>query len=290
MTSGIRIYNDSNNLVIDENYQNLYVSRKVTLSGTGTTTGTFGSGEVMAAVGGVSGSNLDASCTNTATGWTCRVGTYVSGMCVYVLSKNIPKQDHGVGLQVFNTSGTLVYDSSVKFPKVLACGNTDTSLPGGNVIYAIACGAPINQWSQSTNHYVQQSNGIDVRTRTVTKHVWVDAVYGYKDGKYQIITQGHYEDQQVQETYYVYTCTWSSYTTVDTSAVVKNFRISSNTAKLVVESSDENHSQTYTAGNSGYLESETGYPKAPDTAYSSNTLEAYVVNPTSFIVFDVSGI
>ena len=60
MAAGITVYNDNNKIQIDGAYKNLYLSRKITLSGTGTTSGKFADGELLAAVGGTTNQTIDA--------------------------------------------------------------------------------------------------------------------------------------------------------------------------------------------------------------------------------------
>ena len=125
--AGMTVYNGNNKIQIDGTYKNLYLSRKISLSGAGTTTGTFSGGEVIAAVGGTGSQTIDAYCVNTPTGWTCTVKTFTSGMCVYVFSTVVSKSTHGVGLQVFNGSGDIVYDSNNKHPLVVGFGQSNST-------------------------------------------------------------------------------------------------------------------------------------------------------------------
>ncbi len=125
MAAGLTIYNNDNKIQIDGNYKNLYLSRKIALTGTGTKSGKFNDGEYLAAVGGTTSQTIDAYCVNTPTGWTCTVNTFRAGMCVYIFSTKVAKSTHGVGLQVFDANEEIVYDSNNKHPRVVGFGQKD---------------------------------------------------------------------------------------------------------------------------------------------------------------------
>lgn len=146
--SGIIVYNDNSNLVLNNSYVNFYVSRKIGLSGNGVTTGTFQNGEVLAAVGGINATTIDAYCENHPSGWTCTVTGYQQGLYVYVLSTNVPDTAHGVGLELFDDSGKVIFNSNVNPARVLMFGHGETGLPTNSAYrYAIADGAWLTEWS-----------------------------------------------------------------------------------------------------------------------------------------------
>lgn len=164
MSAGIAVYNTDKQLVINENYVNLWLSRKVSITGTGTFTGTFDSGETMAAVGGVDAAGgIDAYCENSETGYTCKVMTYRAGMCIYIFSTEQPNREHGYGLQVFNASGKLVYDSSNPSARVILSGTArDVSIPSGHDKVAIAVG----QDTQIKQHIEQYDAKVGIYSST----------------------------------------------------------------------------------------------------------------------------
>ncbi|MBQ9698232.1 MAG: hypothetical protein IJV46_06815 [Acidaminococcaceae bacterium] len=127
MSAGITVYNDKNKIQIDGAYKNLYLSRKVALSDIGTVSGSFADGELLAAVGGTTSQTIDAYCVNTPTGWSCTVNTFKSGMAVYIFSTKLTAAAHGVGLQVFNENGAVVYDSNTKHPNVIGFGQSEAT-------------------------------------------------------------------------------------------------------------------------------------------------------------------
>lgn len=129
-------------LIIDQNYMNLYLSRKIAITEAGTTTGTFEEGEIIAAVGGVDGADIDAFCENNGSGYTCYVKGYQAGLQIYVFSMKQPKRKKGCGLQIFNSTGQLVYDSGNEYAKVLISeANSEEQIPKNKKV-AIMLGFP----------------------------------------------------------------------------------------------------------------------------------------------------
>lgn len=200
MAAGLTVYNNDNKIQIDGAFKNLQLSRKIVLSGTGDTSGTFADGEVLAAVGGTTSQNIDAYCTNTPTGWKCSVKTFVSGMAVYVFTTKATASNHGVGLEVYDDNGVIVYNSNEKHPVVMGFGNFDSTAVGRATKPAIAvCQHRRNTYNQN---YVE--TGFEQQNET--RSVWHDAVYGYVDEEYQTFepvdavyewVAGHYENQWV---------------------------------------------------------------------------------------------
>ena len=127
MTAGLTIYNDNNKIQIDGNYKNLYLSRKIAITKTGVISGEFSAGECLAAVGGTTAQTIDAYCVNTPTGYNCTVNKVTSGMSIYIFSTTVQQSTHGVGLQVFNDNGAIVYDSNNKHPLVLGFGQQEAN-------------------------------------------------------------------------------------------------------------------------------------------------------------------
>lgn len=200
MAAGLTVYNNDNKIQIDGAFKNLQLSRKIVLNGTGDTSGTFADGEVLAAVGGTTSQNIDAYCTNTPTGWKCSVKTFVSGMAVYVFTTKATASNHGVGLEVYDDNGVIVYNSNEKHPVVMGFGNFDSTAVGRATKPAIAaCQHRRNTYNQN---YIER--GFD--TRYESRQVQHDAVWGWVDEQYDTIeyvdavyrtVAGHYENQWV---------------------------------------------------------------------------------------------
>jgi hypothetical protein len=319
--SGIIVYNENDKLVLDNTYKNFYVSREITLSGSGTVSGSFADGEYLAAVGGLTGTTLDAYCENTPGGYSCTVKTYQAGMKIYILSTNIPKTSAGVGLQIFNTNGKKIFDSAVEPAKIIAFGHEEQGLPtDGNYTYAIASGSPVTEKSMDIYYDVQKSHSTKYypeKTHTVNHvEVWhneqkyVAETYHYEyvkqsDGSYKmtkiIDTPAHYETVKVvdqkaytetvvdQEAYTEYTTSWSVMRYAIEKIKKSNFEINGGRISLQQTGYDENKDAAIQIS-SGSETSKITYPagaKAP-----ANYTEDYyfTINPTSFLLLDVTGV
>lgn len=158
MEAGLTIYNNDNKIQIDSAFRNLQLSRKIALSGAGTTSGTFQNGEVLAAVGGTTSQNIDAYCVNTPTGWTCTVKKFTSGMAVYVFGTNTSPSTHGAGLEVYDKNGTIVYNSNDKHPIVIGFGNQERTMGARAVKPAIAVSEDLMiEWHGTGINHSQQT-------------------------------------------------------------------------------------------------------------------------------------
>ena len=209
MAAGLTVYNNDNKIQIDGAFKNLQLSRKITLSGTGDTSGTFADGEILAAVGGTTSQNIDAYCVNTPTGWRCSVKTFRSGMAVYVFTVKASASEHGVGLEVYDDNGVIVYNSNEKHPIVVGFGNNDSTAAGSATKPAIAV------CQHRRTKYNQKYSEITYEQEHETTRIYHDAVYGYVEEEYETMefvdavyewVAGHYEYQYVAghyETQYV---------------------------------------------------------------------------------------
>ena len=209
MAAGLIVYNNDYKIQIDSAFVNLHLSRKITLSGTGVTSGTFAQGEFLAAVGGVASQNVDAICVNSPSGWTCTVRSFTAGMCVYVFSTKPTASAHGVGLQVFDDNGNIVYDSNDKHPVVAGFGNAD----GAPFKTATKPAMAVCQNRRTVYNQVQYEHIFE--SEYESRQVYHDAVYGWVDEEYETFeyvdavyewVAGHYETQYVAghyETQYV---------------------------------------------------------------------------------------
>lgn len=172
MTAGLTIYNDNNKIQIDGNYKNLYLSRKIAITKTGVISGEFSTGECLAAVGGTTAQTIDAYCVNTPTGYNCTVNKVTSGMSIYIFSTTVQQSTHGVGLQVFNDNGAIVYDSNNKHPLVMSFGQQEADPPRATKP-AVAVADDIKIMYTGTGEY----DGFEDRLETeIINH---PAEYGY---------------------------------------------------------------------------------------------------------------
>ncbi len=267
MGAGITIYNTNRKIQIDGAYKNLYLSRKISLSKAGTTKGTFAEGEILAAVGGVNAQKIDAFCENTTTGWTCTVNTYVSGMKVYVFSIKAPGRTHGIGLQVFDSSETLVFDSDNKHPRVIGFGNenysvTQPELPAVAVaqnmkIIYTGYGEKVEWESVLESNTVFHPAVYGTYTERELRNVYHDPVWGYTGGGYDwqtgqyvppsygIVTEGYYSLEWVevkkygiiQQSYTEIVSEWVDYWVVTPynwdQWTIENFRLDNASMKKV---------------------------------------------------------
>ncbi len=212
MAAGLTIYNDNNILQIDGSFKNLHLSRKIAISGTGSFSGTFADGELLAAVGGTTSQTINAYCINKPGGFTCVVNSYTSGMAVYVFTTKPTQSSSGVGLQVFDENENIIYDSNDKHPIVKGFGNQD-GVPGQATKPAIAvCESRKHEYTQiiTDRNYESELQTKDVWipdeygmvTVEKTRSRYVDPVYEWTSGYYEYITTpGHYEQQWVSGSY-----------------------------------------------------------------------------------------
>lgn len=197
--AGLSVYTADKHLILDENYQNLRLSRKIKLTGAGTTTGTFEDGEILAAIGGLDASvNIDAYCENGSTGYTAIVNTYVEGLYIYIFSDKYEKRNSGVGLQVFNANGEVVYDSNNKTPIIIASlHNKDADLPKDKRI-AVMCGSPRKEIMTSVSNSQTTTQGSKAEQTWVPETSHMETV---DNPTFENVTvkEGHFEWQTHQE-------------------------------------------------------------------------------------------
>lgn len=322
--SGIIVHNDQGDLVLDNSYLNFYLSRKIELNGAGTTTGTFQEGEYIAAVGGLSDNSLDAYCENSPTGWTCTVKTYKAGLCVYVFSVNIPQREHGAGMQIYDANGRIIFDSALEPAKVLACGHTERDLPIGNYKYAMAVGAPITTQMENI-WYTQDVTHSQIPHNAVTHQQWVPEEYYYRSvyhpeeyhygwvtdifgnknwdkivdkpaywSQEKVVTKpAHYETVIDKPAWTEYVTEWETWKHIHWTESVSNFGI--NNKKILIRDIKVNEYNSFfpdysSVFNSGKESSEYMYPIPPGYSEPMNQYYSYVINPTSFLLFDVANV
>ena len=319
--SGIIVYNDNSKLVLNNSYINFYVSRKIGLSGNGVTTGTFQSGEVLAAVGGINATTINAYCENSPSGWTCTVTGYQSGLYVYVLSTNVPDTAHGVGLEIFDASGKVIFNSNVNPARVLMFGHGETGLPTNSAYrYAIADGAWLTEWSLN-NWWEQTVSHSQVTHPAVTGKKWVaekthrestyypdkyemKSVYNSSTGKFEmqrvLVEKAHWEyktvvDEPAHWETYTITAAWTEYITnyvntghTDYYKRQSNFSINNSRVALTVVRNDTKTNEV-TSMDTGSISNRTMYVAPPATSKPFTKQYDYTINPCSFLLFDVSG-
>lgn len=297
--SGIIVYNNSGNLVLNNTYRNFYLSRKISLSGTGVTTGTFQSGEYIAAVGGVNAKTIDAYCENNPTGWTCTVNTFQSGLAVYVMSVNVPETTHGVGLEIFDESGKVIFNSNVEPARVLAFGHNEQGLPmDSKYQYAIAVGSPVYEksahvWYQTDTKYNSTYHPAVTGQRWVLptyKYEWVtDPVTGKQSLQQVVDVPGHYETYTITDAYTEYTTSWTTTEFTQRYESKKNFSISNSRISLNYIYQKKKGSQVKSEADSGSNTSKVAYPAPGMTPNAFDKDYSFTINPTSFLLFDVGG-
>lgn len=286
MTSGITIYNSENVIQADENYTNLYVSRILTLNPGASLNMNFGTNEIMAAVGGTASPTINALCKNNVSGFSCTHWGGNEELKVYILGIKPKREDHGYGVQIFKSDGSIAFDSMQLTARVIAFGGqSGSSVPNASK-YAIACGenaktsqtvvtwkttkqsstAQPRQEYESYIDYEWETNASGIpMLKPVTKYHWVT----------------HYDT--------LLTYTYSSTATVYT----QNYNMKMNGGKMEMDHiSDLDSSNSY----DGKSTTETLFikegeawlhPTPPDTTRIESR-DSF--NPCSFLIFDVSNV
>ncbi|WP_370850191.1 hypothetical protein [Megasphaera sp.] len=228
----------SGNVQINDNFKNLYLSRKISVS-KGGGSGTFQTDEFIAAIGNGTNS-INGTCINKPGGYDYMLDD--TQAYIYIFS-NHPKSQGNNGLQVFNSSGDIIFDSNAKQAVVLACGGEGTSAAGGNL--AICCGGNTVEAEKTvTGGTDVTSYGPYIRYKTVTEYEQKRVEYQdyvieneYVNGKLtpvgKWVTKYRYDMVPVQKTvpeyYYTYTATTTC--TVSGSRFYYNLSLNNGTAK-----------------------------------------------------------
>lgn len=228
----------SGNVQINDNFKNLYLSRKITIT-KGAGNGNFETDEFIAAIGNGTNS-VNGTCINKSGGYAYRLDD--AQAYIYIFS-NHPKSQGNNGLQVFNSSGNIIFDSNAKQAVVLACGGEGTSAAGGNL--AICCGGNTVEAEKTvTGGTDVTTDGPYIRYKTVIEFEYQKVAYQdyvieneYVNGKLtpvgKWVTKYRYDYVPVQKTepeyYYTYTATTMS--TVSGSEFYYNLCLSSGSAK-----------------------------------------------------------
>lgn len=178
------INNDNNHLQIDDTYMNLYMTRKIKINDSSGRI-QFQNNEVMAAIGNGTNS-INGYCSNS----NSYCDYYVenpSGVYIYIFSTT-PQSSSSSGIQIFNESGNLVFDSNHKQAKVIAVGTTNGTVVGNNIAIASGGLTITSELTVNTRDYVVK----EPKYEDVTRDEWVTEPYEYDDTEYNIAT-GKYE-------------------------------------------------------------------------------------------------
>lgn len=178
------------NIQINDEYKNLYLSRKIPISA-GSGSGTFQTDEFIAGIGNGTNS-INGCCVNKSGGYEYKLNKSTTQAYIFIFS-NHPKSQGTCGLQVFNASGEIIFDSNAKQAVVESCGGLGISSKKGNLV--LCCGGHTIQAQKQ----VTTKTGINETTRLENEYqyVYVPGSYQWVDGKYQWV-DGYYEWQNVQ--------------------------------------------------------------------------------------------
>ena len=287
MANYFAVYNNQNKIVLNDTYKNLYLSRKIQITGTGTYSGSFSSGEIIAAVGGTTSSSIDAYCQNTGSGYICVVNTFVSGMYIYIFTTNRPNRNSGIGLQLFNASGNVIFDSLDPHPKVTAFGNSTGVVNVGRKP-AIAVAPNITYITNTLSaSYDSEQYAIQEYVPDEYGWVWVENPPGtipQGEYKYQVVTPAHFEN--VWHTRY-----WA-YTYLNTLKEYKNFKLSGASIQEVVVSSTSSVTlyDSYYADDSSNDVFEWGRFQVELFTSGANRVYKTIIKTQSFLLLDVDGL
>ena len=207
------VYNDNSHLQVDDTYMNLYMTRKIKLNNTSGTI-QFQNNEVMAAIGNGTNS-INGYCSNASDHCDYYIDN-TQNAYIYIFATS-PVSSSTAGMQIFDETGKLIFDSNHKQAKVIAVGTDSGTVIGSNI--AIASGGltitsdlttETRPYVQSQPKYVQTTKnqlvteeytdyemilqpdgtyrwGPVKKTRTVWKPVevwdWVTYYYGVIDGQ-----------------------------------------------------------------------------------------------------------
>lgn len=176
---------DNGNIQINDSFMNLYLSRKIPV-GVETGSGSFQEGEFLAAIGNGTNS-LDGCCSNRPDGYDYKLNSSNTQAYIYIFC-NSPKSLGTCGMQIFNSSGEIIFDSNAKQAIVLGCGGIGTSSTGSNLI--IACGgftilsdyksvgtSEIHSYHRSDTVYYTKHE-IVPETETYTEYEWKTGTNG----------------------------------------------------------------------------------------------------------------
>lgn len=285
MDAEFEVRNDKNKLVIDANFHNLWLSRKVLITQTGTFNGAFSGGEILAAVGGVTG-DIDAYCENNNNGYTCIVNTYVAGLYIYIFSQEPKAAASGCGLQVFDNNGKCVFDSNNKYAKVAAFGTAPNTykIPTTDHKYAIAVGCPT----------IKKEEYVEEKGTTESWPVYVSETVDYsnydpKTGKFGTIPAHRatdwYANQTITTTDYTYKSNYKIVgDTVSSNVYYKHSETSSKSGSRFGPYREDYYLSSYNAASMASMQAQQL------TVPRSLSHRSSYVDTQTFLLLDVTGL
>lgn len=289
MANYFAVYNDNNNLLLNDTYKNLYLSKKIPITKVGTYTGTFSDGEVLAAVGGIESKDvdIDAYCQNLGTGYNCVVNTYVSGMYIYVFTVKRPKRDSGLGLQLLNSNGDVIFDSLDPHPKILAFGNSTGAVSVGKKP-AIAVAPNI---TYLTNELSFSHDSLRYATQEFfpDRYDWVivynpPGVIPSFEYRYQLVEPAHFET--------VWHTRYNGYVHLISTRDHKNFRLNNGVIKesLVSTNTTVSLDDSFWWDDSDREVFKWGESKLQLFAQGKNKVFKTIIRTQSYLLMDVDGL
>lgn len=187
------VNNDNNHLQIDDTYMNLYMTRKIKINDSSGRI-QFQNNEMIAAIGNGTNS-INGYCSNS-NGYCDYYIENPSGVYIYIFS-NTPESLSSSGVQIFNESGNLIFDSNHKQAKVIAVGTTSGTVIGNNIAIASG-GLTINSdLAIETKH--------DIRSYSVTEEVttYEFGPEDYEETEYKVV-DGVFVAETVKKTRWVH--------------------------------------------------------------------------------------
>lgn len=169
------VNNDNNHLQIDDTYMNLYMTRKIKLDNTSGTI-QFKNGEIIAAIGNGTNS-INGYCSNSRDHCDYYIDN-AQNAYIYIFAST-PQSSSTSGMQIFNESGALVFDSNQKQAKVVAVGTNSGTVIGNNIAIASGGLTKISDLTTNTNPYVSSEQ----RHERVMENDLVEEEYTTMEGQ-----------------------------------------------------------------------------------------------------------
>ena len=149
------VHNDNNHLQIDDTYMNLYMTRKIKLSQTEGVV-QFQNKEVIGAIG--NGTNtINGYCSNDIDKCEYKIDNINNGY-IYIFATE-PISSSTSGMQIFDETGKLIFDTNHRQAKVIGVGTTSGTVIGSNI--AIAVGGKT----------IKSEKSVETQIGTTARHV-----------------------------------------------------------------------------------------------------------------------
>lgn len=169
------VNNDNNHLQIDDTYMNLYMTRKIKLNDTSGSI-QFQSNEIMAAIGNGTNS-INGYCSNSSDHCDYYIDN-AQNAYIYLFAST-PQSSSTSGMQIFNESGALVFDSNQKQAKVIAVGTNSGTVIGSNIAIASGGLTKISDLTTKTRPFVEHQQ----KYEKVMENDWVEEEYTMMEGQ-----------------------------------------------------------------------------------------------------------